>query len=218
MKRSIKLVVCMLLIATIALPSVFATGLGTSSSIVKVGTVDTTDVNYNVDIEWGSLVYNFIKSENGEYYVWEAEEEFVSDRVTITNNSNVIVNADVKFTSAIANVNGFKNEDASGLVGRAYALLSEKPEDFETGEYYEMDEDRNFVLINVNTEFEADRYYEMAGLGGGPSENPCDIPAISYEGTEIWVSAYEWVLTLEGGSLSDVRPGATIGAVTVTLS
>lgn len=214
MKRSIKLVVCMLLVATIALPSVFATGLGTSSSLVKVGTVDTTDVNYNVDIEWGSLVYNFVKSENGEYYVWEPEEEWISDRVTITNNSNIIVNAKVEFTSAIANVVGMTE---MSLAGTLYSLLTEEPEDFATGDYYKLNDDGGFVKIDGNETFEEDKYYEWQGGGAGPSLDG-NIPAASeFEGMPQRMSL-ECDLTLEGGSLSDVRPGATIGTLTVTLS
>ena len=38
-----------------------------------------------------------------------------------------------------------------------------------------------------------------------------------YEGI-IWIDTLTWVLYLEGGSLSDIRPGATIGTLTVTLS
>lgn len=214
MKRSIKLVVCMLLVATIALPSVFATGLGSSSSLVKVGTVDTTDVNYNVDIEWGSLVYNFVQSDNGEYYVWEPEEEWFSNRVSITNNSNIIVNAKVEFTSAISNVIGMIE---SNLAGAMYSVLTEEPEDFATGYYYTMNEEGRFVRINGEETFEADKYYEILGGGAAPSLDG-NIPAVDeFDGMPV-IMTLEADLTLEGGSLSDVRPGATIGTLTVTIS
>lgn len=213
MKRSIKLVVCMLLVATIALPSVFATGLGTSSSIVKVGTVDTTDVNYNVHVEWGSLVYNFVKSENGEYYVWEPEYE-LANRVTITNNSNIIVNAKIEFTSSIPSVIGMKE---TNLAASSYELLNEEPEDFSTGDYYKIDEHGGFVKLGIPETFEVDKYYSKQGAGAGPALDG-NIPAVTEVDGMTSVSVLECDLILEGGSLSDVRPGATIGTVTVTLS
>ncbi len=219
MKRSIKLVICMLLVATIALPTVFATGLGESSKIVKVGTVDNTDVNYNVDIKWGSLVYNFVKSNDSSIgeYIWEPEKTN-ADVVEITNYSNVIINADVEFTSSMANVIGFEDTDYCGIAGSEYQILTEEPEDFNTETYYVRDEEGRFVEKGENTTFEADKYYKWIGAGGGPSENR-DIPSCTtnLDGV-VHVSSLMWKLKLEGGSLTDVRPGATIGTVTVTLS
>ncbi len=220
MKRSIKLVVCMLLVATIALPSVFATGLGTSSSIVKVGIVDDTDVNYDIDIEWGSLVYDFVKVEDehgDEYYDWEPESE-MADYITITNKSNVIVKADVNFTSAIPTVIGFMDDSRSGLWGGEYKLLSEEPEDFSTGTYFELNENGMLVEISENTVFEADKYYEWYAAGGAPYPSSGEIPAMYAYDDILSITGITYVLKLEGGSLSNVRPGATIGTVTVTLS
>lgn len=222
MKKSIKLVICMLLVATIALPSVFATGLGTSSSIVKVGTVDNTDVNYNVDIEWGSLVYNLVKFEpeyGDSYYKWEPEEENVSDTIRIYNRSTAMVHADVTFGAAMYNVSGhFSGATSNGV----YAILTEKPEDWETGYYCQINEETYEVTeVPDGTEFEANKYWQ--GVGAGGEDESGDIPGVSIEtwvdGREaITLPSYWGQLSLYGGDVSSVRPGATIGTLTVTIS
>lgn len=224
MKRSIKLVACMLLVAIIALPSVFATGLGTSSSLVKVGTVDTTDVSYNVDIEWGSFIYNLVLVENennipSTYYAWEPEEEGISDTVTIYNRSTAMIHADVTFASAMHNVSG----DFSGATfNGVYAKVMEKPDDWETGYYYSINEETfECTKVPEGTEFEANKYWH--GVGAGGEDESGDIPGVS---TEIWVDGSEAItlpsywgqLSLYGGDASTVRPGATIGTLTVTIS
>lgn len=224
MKRSIKLVVCMLLVATIALPSVFATGLGTSSSIVKVGTVDNTDVVYDVDIEWGSLVYNLVLVENennipSTYYSWEPEEEGVSDTIKIYNRSNAMVHADITFASTMPDVSGSFSGSTFNTV---LAILTEKPDDWDTGYYQSRNgETYEFTKVAEGTEFEPNKYWGFAGAGG--EDESGDIPGVStdilVDGREsITLPAYWGQLSLYGGDVSNVRPGATIGTLTVTIS
>ena len=218
MKRTLKVLSCLLMVTVLSVPSLFAAGLGTTSNIVKVGSVDNDDIIYDVDIEWGNLVYDFVKKDDGhgnEYYGWEVNEAS-GDTIHITNKSNVIVNANIEFNSSIPNVYGYMDSERSCKSSNAYFLLDEEPEDFNTTDYYEMNSDGDFVKIDNTTTFEANKYYSR-GFGMGPYTDN-NIPAKTNSDGTVEIYTYSYVLKLEGGSLSDVRPGATIGTVTLTLS
>ena len=220
MKKEIKLVACLLMLVVVTVPSIFATGLGTSSSIVKVGTIDNSSVVYNVDIEWGNLVYDFVQNGGPDStisHVFEIAEPG-EDKISITNYSNVVVNANVQFSSNVPSVIGYMDPIRSSIGGKMYSILEEEPEDFATGNYYEKKENNEIVLIPQGTEFEANKYYKVNGAGSGYYPESGDIPAYKEENGDIFVETLEYVLSLEGGSLSEMRPGATIGVVTVTLT
>lgn len=215
MKKISKICV-VLMAAVLVLPSVFATGLGTSSKLVKVGAVDTTGVVYDVDVKWGNMIFDYVKADNSEEYIWKTDS--VADRaVTVTNQSNVAVNAEFTFASSITGVVGMMDTEQSGMGCIVYSELETQPEDWSTGEYYEkQDESYSFVEKSQATLFEANKYYDVTGAGGGPFQN--QLPGVVEDQNGISVCEASWVLELCGGSLSDIRPGATVGTLTITLS
>ena len=223
MKRGLKVFVSLLLVAVIAIPSILATELGTSSKTVKVGTVDTID-NYDVDIEWGNMIFNFVEKKDNKgdsYYVWEPESDGTGDTVNsgyikVDNYSTTIVNLDISFESSMVNVSGTIE---GNIVNETLTLLDTEPDDWgESLEIYCKDENSNrFIKVEDNVSFEPEKYYIILGTGENNFEGIIPGMQFLYD-TDAIHSAYIGNLTLIDGNIENVTEGATIGTVTVTLS
>lgn len=219
MKKSLLKIVSVFMIVMLCLPCVFATDLGTTSKIVKVGTVDTTDVVYDVDIEWGSLVYDFVKTEEAGQatYKWQAAD-IEDTRVVITNKSKALVNVDVLFSSNISGVSGYMNDTYSGMSACVYSLLQEEPSNWDTETFYQKEDGTyNFTEVEKGTSFEANKYYVPTGGGGGVFTS--QLSGVTEDiNNNIAISSALWSLELHGGSINEVKAGQMLGTLTVTLS
>ena len=75
----------------------------TEISKATVGTVKTLEDTYNVEIAWGDLQYDYVEKWDSTNYKstheWERHtKDSASDKITITNKSNVAIQAAFKFT------------------------------------------------------------------------------------------------------------------------
>jgi len=219
MKRSLLKITSMFLLIVLCIPNIFATNLDSSSKIVTVGTVEDTDeVIYDVQIEWGNMIFDFIKTDGElehETYFWKARSGYESS-VTVTNMSSVAIKAEASFTPSMREVIG--NMECYGMGTQLYSLANEKPEGWEEVEtrYYEF-VDGKMIPLEDGTEFVPGKFYFLNGAGGNGLSFG-DIPGMTNIDGQIEINSKTWRLSLEGGSLSEIRPGATIGIVTVTLS
>lgn len=219
MKRSLLKMTSAFLLIILSIPTIFATSIDTSSKAVTVGTVENTnDVIYDVQIEWGSMVFDFVKTDGElehEEYFWKRRDGGGS-AVDVINMSSVPVKAEIAFTPNIRDVIGTFN--GGSTYTELYSLVNEKPSEWETLDVRHCEFiDGEMIPVVDGTEFVPGKYYIKNGAGGNGLSDGY-IPGMTDIDGEIEISSISWLLSLEGGSLSEVRPGATIGTVTVTIS
>lgn len=211
----------------IALGTILATSLVSSSVfagpveasnrettiVVKAGNV-TSDAEYNVEVGWSDMTYDYVELSNKSGYQWQPQSE-KNGSIWVTNYSNVAVTSNMKFNPIIDNIDG---EFSNVTLGEgSYVLLTVKPSDWDTDadKYYSAP----FVKLAKGTTFEENKYYSCEGAGGGPASTDEKIPAKVEDNGEITVHRLETSLNLKStGPISkSIKKDAALGTVTITI-
>lgn len=114
---SLSLLTCVGAAQAFAVSPITAEG-GTDTKEATVGTVKALEDTYSVKIDWGTLKYDYVEEWNTTDFTsthkWQASAKD-SDKITITNNSNVDIKATFAFVSAS------EGKNYSGVSGKFYS-------------------------------------------------------------------------------------------------
>ena len=195
--------------------SVFAAPVEASNRettiVVKAGNVES-DAEYNVEVGWSDMTYNYVSDKSG--YRWVPQGE-TSGTIWIVNHSNVAITSNMKFNPIIDNISG--EFSATALHNEILRTLTEKPSDWDTDadKYYSAP----FVKVTNGTTFEENKYYSCEGTGGGPASTDEKIPAKVEDNGKITVHRLETSLNLKStGPISkSIKRDAALGTVTITI-
>lgn len=204
------------LAASLVSSSVFAGPVEASNRettiVVKAGNV-TSDAEYNVEVGWSDMTYDYVELSNKSGYQWQPQSE-ENGSIWVTNYSNVAVTSNMKFNPIIDNIDG---EFSNITLGEgSYVLLTVKPSDWDTDadKYYSAP----FVKLAKGTVFEENKYYSFEGFGGGETTDN-KIPAMVEINGQTHIFRLDASLNIKStGPISkSVKTGAALGTVTITI-
>ena len=125
---SLSLLTCVGAAQAFAVNPITAEG-GTDTNKATVGTVKTAEEIYNVEIAWGDFKYNYTEkwdtTQLKNIPEWEANikstdpDVNASDKISITNKSNVAIKATFAFVPTSGE--GESEKDYSGVSGKFYS-------------------------------------------------------------------------------------------------
>ncbi|OGO92845.1 MAG: hypothetical protein A2Y17_10460 [Clostridiales bacterium GWF2_38_85] len=105
MKKILSFILVMTLIFSLSLTvnaaNPITTDGGTDTADVTATYIESPDI-FAVDITWGTLTYNFVETWlpdiRANSYDWIATEPGVTDKITVSNSSNVRINVSFAYT------------------------------------------------------------------------------------------------------------------------